>query len=478
MVFAALLRVVTLGDQSLWLDETATATVVAQPFKDMLRAVGLVETTPALFYAVTWGWTHAFGHSEFMLRAVSALAGIAVVPVAFLYGRRLAGERAAWVLAAVAAVHPLLVWYSQDARSYSLALLFGSLGWLAFLRLLDEPRPPYVLWWGLASGAAAVTHYTTVYFVIAQGVWLLVTRPRIRGPMLLAGGGLALIGLALGPQAATVDDARTGWIRFIPLGDRLEAAVRDGLAGPSLPTWHPTFVVAVLAALAALPVLWRADRRRILVPAGLAVAGVGLGLLVRESGGDYILGRNLIAAWLPLWGLAAAGLASLPREWMTTAGAAAVCAALLAVTVVDLTDDRQQRPDWKAVAEAIGPAQTPRVIVGSNQYSSRPLGYYLHAPERLPGQVLTTREVVLVTPRTGGFARPCGGGALCGLYPALVPDEPLPGLRRVSERRAANGRFLLVRYRSAQPVSVDEATLPAFGQQAYGPGPTLAYLQG
>ena len=157
-----------------------------------------------------------------------------------------------------AAVHPLLVWYSQDARSYSLALLFGSLGWLAFLRLLDEPRPPYVLWWGLVSSAAAVTHYTTVYFVIAQGVWLLVTRPRIRGPMLLAGGGLALIGLALGPQAATVDDARTGWIRFIPLGDRLEAAVRDGLAGPLSTTWHPTFVVAVLAALAALPVLWRA----------------------------------------------------------------------------------------------------------------------------------------------------------------------------------------------------------------------------
>ena len=61
----------------------------------MLRSVGLIETTPALFYAVTWGWTHAFGHSEFMLRAVSALAGIAVVPVAFLYGRRLAGERAA-----------------------------------------------------------------------------------------------------------------------------------------------------------------------------------------------------------------------------------------------------------------------------------------------------------------------------------------------------------------------------------------------
>ena len=90
----------------------------------------------------------------------------------------------------------------------------------------------------------------------------------------------------------------------------------------------------------------------------------------------------------------------------------------------------------------------------------------------------TTREVILVTPRTGGFARACGGGALCGLYPGLVPDEPLAGLRRVSERSAANGRFLLVRYRSAQPVSVSEATLPAFGQQAIRPGPDAGLSPG
>jgi hypothetical protein len=47
----------------------------------------------------------------------------------------------------------------------------------------------------------------------------------------------------------------------------------------------------------------------------------------------------------------------------------------------------------------------------------------------------------------------------------------------VSEKRAANGRFLLVRYRSKQPIVMDDATVPAFGLQDYGPGPTTVYLQ-
>src|SRR6185295_18088704 len=106
------------------------------------------------------------------------------------------------------------------------------------------------------------------------------------------------------------------------------------------------------------------------------VAGVGLGLIVRETGGDYILGRNLIAAWMPLWALAAAGLAFLPRRWMTAAGAGVLCALFLAITMVDLTDDRQQRPNWQGVAEAIGPAPSYSVIVGPAQLASRPLAHY------------------------------------------------------------------------------------------------------
>lgn len=476
LLLAVLLRVITLGDQSLWLDEAATATAVHQKFKPMLIQVGQIETTPALYYAATWAWTHVFGYSDFMMRAVSCLAGLALIPVALAYGRRLAGERAGWTLAAISTVHPLTVWYSQEARSYSLALLFGSLAWLAFLRVLDEPKTENVIWWALAAGAGAVTHYTLAYFAVVQGLWMFWACSRMRRQIVVAAGALALVGLAMAPLAAAVDDARTGWIKFIPLGNRLDSVVRDGLAGPSLPTWHPAAFVAVLVGLAAAPVLLRSDRKRILLPAALAFAAGGVALLMREAGNDYVLPRNLIDGYLPVWGVVAAGLAWLPRSWMTAAGATALCALLLGVTVVDLSDNRQQRPDWKAVAQAIGPAKEPRVIVGTAGFSSRPLSYYLPAVERLPGQPWAATDVVLVTPKSASYARPCGGGAMCGLYPGRAPDEPVKGLRKVSERVVA--RFRIVTYRARRPVAVDDGTLPLFGQQDYGGGPTLAFRQG
>jgi hypothetical protein len=53
----ALLRFVTLGDQSLWYDEGLTRELVLKPFGSMIDAVADTENTPPLFYALTCGIT-------------------------------------------------------------------------------------------------------------------------------------------------------------------------------------------------------------------------------------------------------------------------------------------------------------------------------------------------------------------------------------------------------------------------------------
>ena len=243
----------------------------------------------------------------------------------------------------LAAVHPLLVWYSQDAALLLARPPLRLTGLARFPARCSTSRArPTCCGGALASAAAVVTHYTTVYFVIAQGVWLSARGPRIRGPMCSWRAAAWPDGLALGSRPPPVDDARTGWIRFIPLGDRLRPRSATACAGPSLPTWHPTFIVAVLAGARrparpvagrspAHPRAGRAGRGR----RGTRAAGAGERRRLHPRSEPHRRPGSAL-------GLAAAGLASLPREWMTAAGAAAVCAALLAVTVVDLTDDRQQ----------------------------------------------------------------------------------------------------------------------------------------
>ena len=124
--------------QSYHHDEAWTAGVVLHSnLFTTLDKVSATESTPPLYYLLAWGWTKLFGTGEWGLRSLSALAGVATIPVAFAIGRRLAGNRAAVIAAALVALNPALIWYSQEARAYSLLVLLSGLGFLYFLRARD-----------------------------------------------------------------------------------------------------------------------------------------------------------------------------------------------------------------------------------------------------------------------------------------------------------------------------------------------------
>src|SRR3954454_2051986 len=148
---AAALRLPTLGSQSLWLDEVLPATLARGSLGDLFHVVAQQEANPPLFYLLEWVWTRIAGTSEFALRLPSALFGIALVPVGYSIGMKLAGQRTAVALAALVAVHPLLVYYSQEARGYSAVALACAVGFLCFL----DDRP---LGWAVGPAVALACH--------------------------------------------------------------------------------------------------------------------------------------------------------------------------------------------------------------------------------------------------------------------------------------------------------------------------------
>ena len=86
-----------------------------------------------------WAWGGVFGLGEAGVRSLSLIAGAATVPVAYLAGRELSGVRAGLVAAALVAVSPFLVFYSQEARAYALLTLLGALSFWLFARALRRP---------------------------------------------------------------------------------------------------------------------------------------------------------------------------------------------------------------------------------------------------------------------------------------------------------------------------------------------------
>src|SRR5918992_355085 len=114
---AAGLRFSTLGAQSFWADEAAVAEFTGVGFGEIYDSLAQDVNAP-FYYVVIWGWAKVFGSSEVGLRSLSAALGTATVPIAFAVGSALITRRAGLALAALTAVSPLLIWYSQEARSY------------------------------------------------------------------------------------------------------------------------------------------------------------------------------------------------------------------------------------------------------------------------------------------------------------------------------------------------------------------------
>jgi uncharacterized membrane protein len=175
LLLGAILRFATLDLQSYRYDEAVTVGRVLHPsLFDTLSAVPRSESTPPLYYALAWLWSRVFGSGEVGLRSLSALAGTASIAVVYLGARALPlPRRAGLIAAAIVAVNPVLIWFSQDARAYALAFLFTALSFLFFARARHSGSRRDLGWWAAASSLALLTHYFAAFVVIPEIALLL-----------------------------------------------------------------------------------------------------------------------------------------------------------------------------------------------------------------------------------------------------------------------------------------------------------------
>jgi mannosyltransferase len=458
-IAAALLRFATIDVQSYWFDEALTAKLVGMSFGSMLSSVPDTELTPPLYYVLAWPWAHVVGTEEASLRSLSALFGIATVPVSYCVGRELVSPRAGHLVAALVAFNPLLVWYSQEARPYSLLVLLAALSVLFFARSLRLRRHGDLWLWSAASALALLTHYYAAFLVVPEALWLVwAWRPRARA--LIAGGLVVAVGAALIPLALH-ERARigTGYIEGLSLRRRAIGVPEDFLTGLVVKfdaTWEQLLdaLALVVGAAAVWLALRRGDsgRRGAVLAAALALAAVGVPALLALAGLDYLNTRNVIAGCLPALVVLAAGFdAAWPRAGV--AGVATLAAVGVAVTVVVAADEGYHRSDFRGAAEALARTATagaPRALVVPAVAGEVAFGQYLDGLRRARSGSVPVAEVALVTPRSSML------GGRAAARPRVPPVPPRPF--RLVQRRYAE-TFTLLRYRAPRPVAVRPSAL-------------------
>lgn len=475
VVVGTALRLWGLGAQSLWYDEWLTAVAAHGSAPDLLRYVTNQAGIPPSYFAFMWGWARVFGHGEAALRSVSVLAGVATIPVAYAAARELGRRRAVARAAAVlVAVNPMLVWYSQEARPYSLVALLGALSLWALARLLNQGRPRDLGLWALVAAVTVAVHYFAVFLVVVEAaVVVAVRRPQWRDRSdrraLAAACWPAAVVLALLAPFAVRQFSRRGnhsWITGFPLADRLGDAGRSALVGPSYPDGRLWMVAAAVAALAVALLVVRGERderRGAAVTGGLSLASVAVALAAAAVGVDVIVARYLVVSLVPLVVTVAVGLGAARAPRGIGAAALAVLCGISLVTVVAVgRDPHLQRADWGAVAAAHdaagGGAGARLLVLSTHDTLAGPLRWYLEGGRPLePGEAVVVDQVDVVYARPA--TEPCNPfvGLACSLlWLGAPPPEPLPDGLALDERVELD-QFFVDRYRADEPVTVTTA---------------------
>ena len=167
VLLAFLLPLYRLDHQSLWYDE-GFSVYLARMSLGGITARTASDIHPPLYYYLLHLWLGHFGDSEFVLRFFSLIFGLLTVPLIHALGRRLLGTASGLLAALLVAISPLYLWYSQEARMYTLVTFLCLLSSYLLLRALEGEGKAGFLWGGyIFVNVLAVYSHFYAFFVLA-----------------------------------------------------------------------------------------------------------------------------------------------------------------------------------------------------------------------------------------------------------------------------------------------------------------------
>lgn len=382
LLFAAgaAVRFFHLDRSSLIFDEGASVGMARLDWYNFARVLWRREGNMALYYLLLRGWL-LFGHSEFYIRALSAILSVLTTGVLYELGRRLFDRRVALIAAALFTFNAYSVRYAQEARSYSLFVLLTTVSALFFVRYLQEGGPYNRTGHVLVSGLSVYAHFHAGLLTIVQWISTRLTGERAR---LSFRRNWWYIGALVFPAVLFVAVTGAGPIKWVPKPSfRNVYKYYEALAGYGGVPLLLAYLASIGAALAPLGrdlfrrqqaiETWRCQFVLLWLCFPL-VFTVPISFLR-----PLFLARYLIFCLPALLLLAAAGFSRLRSRWLL----ALAVLVFLGLSARGLRtyfdgDFEAEREDWRSVSHyVVENAQPGDVVFFDNAMGRMPYDYYV-----------------------------------------------------------------------------------------------------
>ena len=173
IVFLGLfLRIHHLADESLWLDEGGSIRVAHLPPEEIVKDIS-GNFHPPLYFLVLHCWITISGDSEFSVRFLSVLIGALSIFLIYRVGRLLFNQAVGIMAALLLCLSRFHIFYSQEARMYSLVVLFTLASMYYFIKLTRGNYFRDKVCYLLFSVLLLYTHNVGLFIIIAQNLYFI-----------------------------------------------------------------------------------------------------------------------------------------------------------------------------------------------------------------------------------------------------------------------------------------------------------------
>lgn len=170
--FSLALRIFHLDKQSLWLDEAVIYTQISKG--DIFQVIASIEGHLGPFYhIILYFFTKLAGFSEWALRFPSAIYGSVSVAIVFLIAQKIIDRKSAFIASFLMMFSPLHIWYSQEARMYSLWIMLLLFLCYIFILLTEKPTKKRWILFTIVSILSIWTYLNTAFFFTGLFLFIL-----------------------------------------------------------------------------------------------------------------------------------------------------------------------------------------------------------------------------------------------------------------------------------------------------------------
>lgn len=200
LVGCFLIRLIGIN-QSLWLDEAISVNVAKLPIETIVAQFSIRDFHPPIYYWFLNIWIRLFGDQVWVMRLSSILFSIVTIWLVYKIGENIKDKKTGLWAAILVGVNPLLIYFSQELRMYSMVTMWltGSVYFLTkMLNPLTKLKTNWknILGFNIMTGLSFVTFYGSIFLIGAEILYILINKRIKLFLMSFWGIILALLGIS------------------------------------------------------------------------------------------------------------------------------------------------------------------------------------------------------------------------------------------------------------------------------------------